>query len=291
MAKTLPALHLRRNWPFFIALTLLIGIGVNNVAEGIADWHLHDMHVYHDAAMRLRSGDVLYGGGVDANTAYRYAPWFAWAWQPLTFLPDVVVQIGWSVALLAATALATASLWHPNRASILLMLLFAPLLFGISTGGNVQALMLAALVWGIPRRWGWLAVGLAGSLKVVPLAYCVVFIAQRRWWQAAGAVALAAALWAPVLWMTIEPITFAAGPARTLATPIWITLAASAGIGALLLATVRSRYTALAAGIAAVLALPRLFVYELALLLPAGGALGGATAHSADPIDRRHADQ
>lgn len=264
-----PRLNIRADWAFILTAILLMAIGAVYVGEGFANWDLLDMSAYRDAAMRIRAGEVLYGGDVHANSAYRYAPWFAYAWVPLTYLPEVAVRVGWSALLLLGAALSVRPLMRYSRASLLLLMLFVPLMFGTATGGNVQPLMIGALVFGLSTRWGWLAVGFAASLKLIPLAFCAVFIAERRWWQAVGAVALTALLWAPILWMRVEPITFETGLARMLPTPLWLIIPVLGAVGALSLAARQSRFTPLAAALAALLALPRLFVYEIAMLLPA----------------------
>lgn len=269
MNRPLPRLDLGANWAYLLALVLATAIGATYVREGLTNWELADMSAYRDAAMRIRSGEVLYGGDVHLNSAYRYAPWFAYAWVPLTHLPDGAVRIGWSALLLLGALLSVRPLLHPSKASVLLLILFAPLMFGSASGGNVQPLMIGVLVAGLSTRWGWLTVGFAASLKLIPLAFCAVFIAERRWWQAVGAVALTAVLWAPILWMTVEPITFDTGLARLLPTPLWLVIPASGAAVALWFAARRSPYTGLVAASAAILALPRLFVYELAMLLPA----------------------
>jgi len=268
-SRPLPRLNLRANWAFILTLILLTAIGAVYIGEGLAGWDLLDMSAYGDAAMRIRAGEVLYGGDVHLNSAYRYAPWFAYAWVPLTYLPDTIVRVGWSVLLLLGAAISVRPLVERTKASVLLLILFAPLMFGTASGGNVQPIMIAALVLGLSTRWGWLAVGFAASLKLIPLAFCAVFIAERRWWQVVGAVALTAVLWAPVLWMPVEPVTFETGLARMLPTPLWLVVPAIGAAVALGFAARRSRHTPLAAAVAAILALPRLFVYEIAMLLPA----------------------
>lgn len=260
---------LRNDWAFLLAAALLTAIGAAYIGEGLANWNLLDMSAYREAALRIRAGEVLYGGDVHLNSAYRYAPWFAYAWVPLTYLPDALVRVGWSCLLLLGVALSIRPLMRRERARLLLLLLFAPLMFGAASGGNVQPLMIGALVWGLPTRWGWLAVGFAASLKLIPLAFCAVFIAERRWWQAIAAMVLTAILWLPILWLPIEPITFETGLARILPAPLWLIIPLFGALVALLFAARRSRFTALAAALAALVALPRLFIYELGMLLPA----------------------
>ena len=272
---TPPRLDLRANWAFFLVVTLLAAIGAVYIGEAITGWTLLDMSAYRDAALRIRAGEILYGGDVHQNSAYRYAPWFAHAWVPLTYLPDAVVRVGWSVLLLVGAAISVVPLLRGTKASALSLVLFAPLMFGAASGGNVQPLMIGALVWGLTTRWGWLAVGFAASLKLIPLAFCAVFIAERRWWQVAGAVTLTAVLWAPVIWMPVEPITFDTGLARLLPTPFWAVVPLFGATVALGFAARRSRHTSLAAAVAAILALPRLFVYEIAILLPATRPMSG----------------
>lgn len=263
-ALRLPAWRYAR----LVAIAVVVAIGVNSIVYALFDWHLADMRVYQDAALRIRAGQPLYGGDVDALSAYRYAPWFAVAWVPLTYLPQAVIDVGWSIFLLGGSALA---LWpgirEGGRAQFILTLFMAPILFAISAGGNVHGPMLALLIIGIPHRWGGLAIGVAASLKVVPIVLVLILVAQRRWWQAAIALGTAAVLWVPAAFMDAAAITFDPGLARTLPEPAWVLGAAVALGGAGVLAWRRSRYVALAAASAAVLAIPRLFVYEISLLL------------------------
>ncbi len=260
MSRRLPARVGR-----LVVIAILAGVGISSFVFAIGDWHLRDMEVYEAAAWRIRDGQPLYGGDVDALSAYRYAPWFAYAWVPLTYLPPLAVRIGWSALLLVATVLAL-SPFARGRAMIL-VLLFAPILVGITAIGNVHPAMMAVLVWGLRSRWAGVAVGLAASLKLVPILLVLHFAAERRWWQAGIAIGVAALLWIPVLAYEIAPVTFDAGVARTLPVPAWIAVAVASAAFAAWLAVRRSRYTALASAVAALLALPRLFVYETSLVV------------------------
>lgn len=248
-----------------VVLAILLGIGISAIAFAVSDWHLHDMEVYEAAAWRLRLGQPLYGGQVDQLSAYRYAPWFAYGWLPLTYLPPEVVRIGWSALLIGATLLALLPLIRER--AVFVVLLFGPILVGISAIGNVHPAMMALLMWGLPRRWGGIAVGVAASLKVVPIMLALHFVAERRWMQAGTAIVVALVLWLPVFAFEIAPVSFDPGLARTLDTPVWV-LMASIGVTIAAWAALRqSRYSALTASTAALLALPRLFVYEISLIM------------------------
>jgi hypothetical protein len=259
----------RLSLPWLAAFALCATVGILFVAEALTNWRLLDATAYEAAALRIRSGEILYGGDVHHNSAYRYAPWFAYAWVPLTYLPDPVVDVAWSAVLIVGAIVAVRPLIRPGRASTLALLLFAPLMLGSASGGNVQALMVGVLVAGLPTRWGWAAVGFAASLKIIPIAFCAVFIAQRRWMQVAGAVGLTVVLWLPVLWMTVDPVTFDTGLMRSLPAPWWIGVPAAGALVALTSAARRSPLTGMAAALAAIAALPRFFAYEVAILLPA----------------------
>jgi hypothetical protein len=258
MERTLPR---PLDWRILVALALVAGVGISQVLLALADWRLDDWAIYRAAADRILAGEPLYSGG-DALHAYRYAPWLAYLAIP--FSGPV-----WSALMLLGSGLALVPLARRREPEAwLLLAVFAPILFYLSSSGNVQGPMLAALVWGLPSRWAFLAVGLAASLKVTPVLFALVLVAERRWWQAAGAVAVAGLLWLPILWMGASPATFDSGAARLLPVPVWgLVAAGSVGVAAWL-AYRRSPLTALGAGVAAVLSLPRLFLYDVTLLLP-----------------------
>src|SRR4029079_944327 len=110
---------------------------------------------------------------------YRYAPWLAWLAVPWTYLPPPVAGALWSAVLLAASGLALVPLVRAG--AWVLVAFFAPILVGISAVGNIQPLIVAALVWGVERRSGPVWVALAASLKVFPLLLALVYAGRRQW--------------------------------------------------------------------------------------------------------------
>jgi hypothetical protein len=248
--------------PYLVCLAIVFGIGLSQVVLAVTDWRLDDWAIYRAAADRILAGKPLYSAG-DALHAYRYAPWLAYVAVPFS-------GPTWSAVMLAGSGLAVLPLmrrWRQPEALVLLGI-FVPILFYLSSSGNVQGPMLAALVWGLPTRLAFLAVGLAASLKVTPILFAFVLVAERRWWQAAGAVLVAGVLWLPVLWVGTDAATFASGAAQLLPTPVWaLAVLASVGLTGWL-AYRRSQLTGLASGVAAILSLPRLFLYDVTMLLP-----------------------
>jgi hypothetical protein len=202
---------------------------------------------------------------VDASVVYRYAPWFAWVTMPFTFLPVQLAGALWSVILLAASAMAMVPLvraraWLP-------VTLFAPILVGISAVGNVQPLLVAALVWGVERRSGPLAIGAAASLKILPILFIAVYLGRRQWGRAAAALALAGALWAPALLYDLRGYATDAGQAASLfAIPVLWALVVAAGL-LLTLRLARTRFGWLTAATTVAVSLPRLFVYDVTYLM------------------------
>ena len=254
-------------------LALCIGFGIAFVYANVRSWELEDANAYWNAALRLRHSQPLYAlvdPAADETIAYRYAPWLAWLWVPLTYLPKLAVQVGWSAVLLSAAA---AALWPLARmrsvAAVCLLFLLGGLLIRTASTGNVHVLLIAALVWGLPRRSGPLWVGMAASLKIAPLAYVLVYLGRRQWRDAVVALAVCAVLFAPALLYDLS--TYPADPGESLSLlsllgPIpWLTVAAVAALVALFVA--RSRLGWAAGSAAAIAATPRLDYYDLTYLL------------------------
>ncbi len=262
-----------------VVLAVLVGIGISHIVFAIRDWPLHDMDVYLAAATRLRDGHALYVPGDVAVDSFWYAPWYAVAWIPLTWLPRIVVAIGWSAVLLVATATVAWLLARRGGWGVVAALLVGPPLFAVSAGGNVQPLMLLALVAGFHRRWGPLAVAVAASMKFTPILLVAAYIVRREWWKAVASLVLAAVLLVPGLLMGITKAGVQSGAAPSLlgVSPlIYVAVVGAALLGVLV---VPSRFALLGAAAAAVLALPRLFVYDVTLI--AAGAAEDAEAPAA----------
>ena len=257
-----------------LILALVIAIGVNHVVWAVVQWPMGDLEIYLAAAERLRAGEPLYQA-TEPYLAYWYAPWFALAWVPLTYAPHELVAIGWGAALLSATAGVGWVLWRMGtHAARLLAVLTVPALFAVSAGGNVQAIMVLALIVGMHRRSGPLWVAAAASLKFTPVLFVLVYLARGEWGRALVAGGLSAALIVPAFmlglplgatgeWSESAPSLIAWGP--------WVYVAAVGACGLIaILGPVRTAPLAAATG--AVLALPRLFVYDVTLIA-AGAAV------------------
>jgi hypothetical protein len=171
------------------AVSLAIATGYALIAIWVVplDWDFRDADAYWEAGERLRSGEPLYFS-VPADpsdpTIYRYAPWFAWLWVPLTYLPYGLVMALWAALLVGAAIWLVWPNWG-SPASVALSLLLLPYLLAITSTGNVQTLMLAGIAYGLTSRWGPVIVGMAASLKVWPLLYAAY------WWRQPSRVALA----------------------------------------------------------------------------------------------------
>lgn len=250
-----------------VALAVIIGIGFNHVWWSVADWHLDDMNAYWDAGMRLRTGQALYPPVTDvlASEVYRYSPWFAWLWIPLTVLPRVIVDVAWSAILLTGSV---AAVWPmARRGAWIGVAFFLPILIGISAGGNVHALLIAALVWTVNGRSGPAWIGVAASLKLFPILFVLTYLGRRQWWRAAMAAGVTALLLAPYLRYDLTNyVTTAGGAALLWDWPVVYAVAVSAAVGAALWLA-RTRFGWLASSAAVVLALPRSFLYDVTWIM------------------------
>ena len=250
-----------------MALGLIVGLGIANLYWSVTSWTLSDAGAYWEAAERLREGGELYPKvtDVEASEVYRYAPWFAWLTIPFTYLPQAVAGSLWSAILVAASVLAVVPLGR--QGAWVAVAFFFPILIGISAVGNVQSLIVAALVWGVQRRSGPLWIALSASLKIVPIVLVLVYLGRREWLKATAAVAITVALVAPAFLYDLSGYVTTTGDAGGLIeVPVLFGIAAAAAITATLVLS-RGRHGWLAAAASAVVATPRLFVYDVTYVL------------------------
>ena len=268
----LPARVSVMSWPrplvrgaALLAIALLTVYAVIAVAAIAQNWYFFDARGYWDTALSLRNGGELYPPVVDQDDpfVYRYAPWFAWVWVGLTFLPQQLVFVAWGVALIAATAWL---LWQLPRSAtgMVLGLIFGPMLLRVVSQGNVQPLMVAALAWGLMRASGPAWIGLAASLKLVPVVFAAHYLARREYLRAAASLVVSVLLWLPALAYGLDDYPTSVGGE---AFPFgWFTFLIAAGAMAAVFVAPR-RYRALAAGLAVTFASPRWIPYNPTYLL------------------------
>jgi len=253
-----------------------------------------DADAYWLAAQRLRDGLPLYAmQGTDETEIYRYAPWFAFAWVPLTYLPQAIAFDVWRVVLLVATL---AAVWplirRPSPAGLTLAVLLGGLLLTNLPAANVTPLLVGLLSIGIRSPAGPLLVGVAASLKLFPVLFVAGYLAERRWVAAAGAIGVAAILWLTVLAFDLGaylrlggPGFFVGGVSLFGVSPLlWLPVAAGILLLTAWLAIARSRWTWLSAAASIPLAVPRVWLPEAAyLLVGANTALSAGAATATEP--------
>jgi hypothetical protein len=151
-------------------------------------------------------------------------------------------------------------------ASGLIAGLTAALLLPAAASGNVQPLLLAALLFGLERRSGPLWIALAASLKAAPILLAAVYLGRREWTRAILALGLTALLTLPMLLFDLShyPTDTAAATGPL---PFWLLLVAAAGASAASIALARTRYAWLAAAAAVLLAIPRWSYYQPSFLI------------------------
>jgi hypothetical protein len=278
--------------PRTFTIALILGLGISQLLLALADWHLSDANAYWNAAQRLRSGQELYPTlqNVEASDVYRYAPWFAWAWIPLTHLPKGLAFGLWSIVLLGASG---AALWPLiQRRAWLAVAFFLPILVGISGIGNVQPLIVAALVLGLQHRTGPLWIAVAASLKAIPILFVITYLGRGQWMRAAASVALTGTLVAPLLMHDLSDYpTSASAAAFLIQWPMLYGVAIAAGI-AISLRTAATRAGWLASATTVAVALPRFFVYDVTFLMAGindrgAGSLDGRDDRAIEPSATR----
>jgi hypothetical protein len=278
LPRTLPG------WLAFVGLVLLLAL----MAFALFTYALNrefgsDVAAYWGAAERIRAGEPLYVAGVaNASDLYRYAPWFAYAWVPLTFLPRDLVTVLWVGLMLAAAIASTLPLLRQGLAGAAAFALFAPLQVQGAVFGNVQPLLVLILLWGVERRSGPLWIAIGASLKAVPLLLALVYAGRGEWGRAGLAVLLTAVLVAPALFFDLSGYSTQPGPGNmsliSVAALLFVAVAVLMACLAYLAARSRSRWVAGARAMIAVL--PRFLTYEISFLLV--GAASSPRRESAD---------
>jgi hypothetical protein len=258
---------------FFVAATLLFAL----MGYALSSYALSrdvgaDVAAYWDAAERIRAGEPLYVAGVaNASDLYRYAPWFAYLWVPLTFLPREAVTTAWVGLMILAAIASTAPLVSRGLAGTAAFSLFAPIQLQAAVFGNVQPLLVLVLLWGVERRSGPLWIAIGASLKAVPLLLALVYAGRGEWRRAGLAVALTALFAAPALLFDLSNYPTQAGPGQISLTAVAGQLYLAVAITMLgitfVAARARSRFAWLAGAGAMMAALPRLLTYEIGFLL------------------------
>ena len=261
-----PSLAARLGVTALAAALLVVG-----VATAIPNWHLTDLKAYLAAAELLATGGNPFDVAlVERGLPYHfhYSPWFAALFIPLTALPVEAVRIGWSVVLLLAVGIALIPLMRRTGVGGLpLTMLMAFLLTNLVAEGNVQPLLLAGLVWSLERRAGPVMIGVAASLKLVPILLALVYLGRGEWRRAILAGVVAAALLAPTLLFELPPTATDTGGTGLFTTQpiLWALSALAACATTVWLA--RTRFAWLAATTASMLALPRLLIFDVTSLL------------------------
>ena len=250
-----------------LGVVLLIGSGMSPGVKPDAD-------AYWLAALRLREGEPLYlpvSAYADEIDIYRYAPWFAYAWVPLTWLPQEVAYVVWrGLLLLGAVAAGVPLLRTRTAAGFVLALLMVGLLASNNQAANVTPLIVGALALALPTRAGPVVVGLAGSLKIFPLLLVAGYVAERRWRDVAVALGVAGVLWLHVLAFGFGdyPTEWGGVSFYRLAPILWpaVAVVVLGWLGWLVLR--RSPWSWLVAGSAIPIVVPRIWIPDAAYVVP-----------------------
>lgn len=259
--------------------TILVGGGLA-LLVGLASYALltyalslevgADVAAYWNAAERLRGGQPLYmPGEANASDLYRYAPWFAVAWIPLTYLPHDAVVAGWVALMVAAALVSTIPLLLRGPTGWAAFALFLPLQLQGAIFGNIQPLLVLMLMWGVERRSGPLWVAIGASLKAVPLVLALVYAGRGELGRAAWSAVLSGILIAPMLLFDLTSYSTSPGPNQQslagVSLLLFLPVAALSLAASWILA--RTPYRWLAGAVAMVACLPRLLTYEAGFLL------------------------
>lgn len=258
-----------------VALAILLGWLGYTLVSWMLVWYPGNAGAYYDAAWRLTQGQELYlAVDPEAHEVYRYAPWFAFAWIPLTALPRDVALHLWSLAMVACSV---AAVWpllrRPSWAAVALAALVGQGLLETAIYGNVHPAVVALLVWTARLRSFPAWVGVAASIKLVPLALVLVWLGRRQWRPAASAIGVTCILLAPMLLFDLSGLVTDPGTGLaslySISPALWLAVAIAGTVIVAWLAVRGSPYAWVAAALLMYLGPPRVVPSYLAFLLVA----------------------
>lgn len=258
-----------------ITLAASFGWAAYVLASWVLVWNPADAGAYYDAAVRLTNGENLYAPmHPEAHEVYRYAPWFAVAWVPLTMLPRDLALHLWSLAMLACSVVAIWPLLRRGTpAALALAALVGAFLAETAMFGNAHPAVVAGLVVAVRSRWLPVVVGITASVKVVPILFVLPWARAGEWAKAGVAVAVAAILWAPALLYDLSGYETDPGTGLlsfyAVSPVLWAGLAVVAAIFAGWAVWVRSRWVWVALAVLMFLGPPRVALSYLGFLIPA----------------------
>jgi hypothetical protein len=249
-------------------------LGMNTTVLHLASDPLADVHAYYDAGARLNAGLPLYQQTATTNDAefYRYPPLLAILFRPLAMLPFEVAAGIWE-AVVAASLLGTLLLLRPDRMRLAVVgMLFLPIMWSVTIG---QAQVPVTFLVAIGSPW---AIALAAHLKIFPGLVAIWWLGRRDFRSLGRFAAWLVGL--GLLQLVLEPSGTLAFPAvfnlaqvgevrnlspYAISPLLWVALVAALGAIAVRLAP--GRWGWAASVVFAVLASPRLLVYQLMTLV------------------------
>ena len=184
-------------------LILLLGVVLGGLNLGhsltfAAQETLLDVGVFRDAGAAFIDGAPLYEGFPSrSGFAFIYPPFAALLFVPLTWVPELAMDIMWNCSIVAALFGIMAMACHrlglrPWWAWAAALTGFATCLDTMSSNlyyGQINiflVFLVAADVLGYtPKPVRGLGIGLAAGIKLTPAAYAVIFLARKDWWSVA----------------------------------------------------------------------------------------------------------
>jgi hypothetical protein len=268
-SRALPRLEVRH---YLVAgiITFTVSLVLREAIELVSTVGLmRDAIGYWIAGEHVRSGQALYfdEGLPFGSDVFLFAPWFAWAWAPLTLLPRELVFTCWFLAMCAATVWAIRPFFRLGVTGIALGCLLGYCLARGALWANVMPLLVGVLIHTHGKRSFPVWVGLSASLKVLPILYMWPDLVDHRWRRVSFAVGIMVVLWAPAFFYGIANYPTGFAPTLSLlqiSGYLWAGVAALAVLAAFL--TRHGRYRWLTTTVAILAIYPRLHLHYIGLI-------------------------
>lgn len=273
-------------WVAILAAVVGALLGLETMILHLTTDPFADTRLYYDAGARLNAGLPLY---VDSSVAgagpYINPPLLAIAFRPLALLPFAIAAAIWQVVIVASFVATIRRIGIRRPALIALGCLALPILWALSVG-QAELIITLMLTLGTPA-----SVAVAGHLKLVPWLAAIYWVGRRDlrslgrlvvWAVAIGLVQLVLEPAGTVAWLRLTWLRTAfdyRNISPFVVHPVlWAVMVVVLVVLALRFAPTRLGWPFAIA--LAVLAYPRLLVYQLTSLV---AAFGGPRTDPGDP--------
>lgn len=187
-------------WVWVLVGVIAAASGLSEVFGSAARGELLDVGVFRDAGNALISGADLYDD-FPTRSGFRfiYPPFAALLFVPLTWMPEPVMDVVWTLATMACVALISWLALRRLDVKITPLVLVGVIAWSLAIDplqanfffGQINVFLFTLVVVDVlgllPRQLRGVGVGIAAGIKITPAAFAILFLVKKDWASVARA--------------------------------------------------------------------------------------------------------